>query len=447
MKVRIGILLVFFFLIAAQLVSARPVTLVTLGDSLTAGDGDDGIGGGYPPRLVARLQVPYPGSVLRQFGISGDTTTDLINKQLGPAVAALNAAPAANLKVAVVWIGSNDFFGFYNWTIHEAWCSGMGIDVCEDSELGMAADNVKTILSTLKAAGATIYVALLDDQSKRPVIADPVLRAATFPGITDEYAARMSTEIGVYNSRVQAHATTYGAHTVDFYHTTIFENWATLSDDGNHPNGAGYDVITTIWYNAIAGTPPPPPPPPPVVPEGINMAPVLHLLGDRPERTVLQEDFESWPLSGWTIVNNGGDCVWQSHPILPTWPNYAGSSGMAAAANSDFCGPGTTMNTDLLSPLLDLSMAEEATLTYVTSYNDYLFDADYAEVSISTDGGTSWASLLRWEEDHDRTGPGEVVTLDLTPYAGSIMTRLRFRYYAPDWDFWWMIDQVRVTRK
>ena len=292
MKFRIGILLVFFFLMAAQLVSARSVTLVTLGDSLTAGDGDDGIGGGYPPRLVARLQVPYPGSVLQQFGISGDTTTDLINKQLGPAVAALNAAPAANLKVAVVWIGSNDFFGFYNWTIHEAWCSGMGIDACEDSELGMAADNVKNILSTLEATGAAVYIALLDDQSKRPVITDPVLRAATFPGITDEYAARMSTEIAVYNSRVQTHAGTYGAHTVDFYHTTIFENWATLSADGNHPNGAGYDAITTIWYNAIAGSPPPPPPPPPVVPEGVNMAPVLHLLGDRDEREVLHQDFE-----------------------------------------------------------------------------------------------------------------------------------------------------------
>ena len=41
---------------------------------------------------------------------------------------------------------------------------------------------------------------------------------------------------------------------------------------------------------------------------------------------------------------------------------------------------------------------------------------------------------------------GETVTLDLTPYAGTIQTRLRFHYYGV-WDWWWMIDQVRVTRK
>ena len=44
-----------------------------------------------------------------------------------------------------------------------------------------------------------------------------------------------------------------GATTVDFFNTTIFENWATLSNDGNHPNGAGYDAIAMIWYQAITG--------------------------------------------------------------------------------------------------------------------------------------------------------------------------------------------------
>jgi hypothetical protein len=178
------------------------------------------------------------------------------------------------------------------------------------------------------------------------------------------------------------------------------------------------------------------------------MAPVLHLLRDRDEREVLHQDFEVWPPAGWSVIDNGGDCVWQSYPVLPTWPNYAGGDGKAAGANSDRCGNFTTMNTDLLSPVFDLSMAEEATLSYVASYNDYLGDPDYAEVSVSTDGGTTWTQLLRWEEvDYDKTGPGEAVTLNLTPYAGSIKTRLRFRYYAPAWDWWWMIDQVRVTRK
>ena len=245
------------FCVCASGSYGQPITLVTLGDSLTAGDGDETPIGGYPPRLLTRLLPGHPGSVLQQFGYSGHTTTDLINLQLTPAVAALNAAPATHLKIALVWIGSNDLFGFYEYTSQQDWC--MGTVACEEAEMGQAADNVNTILSTLKATGATLYIALLDDQSQRPVITDPVLRASAFPNITDEYAARMSTQLGVYNNRVKTHAATHGAQTVDFFNTTLFENWATLSPDGNHPNGAGYDAITTIWYNAINGAAPPPP--------------------------------------------------------------------------------------------------------------------------------------------------------------------------------------------
>lgn len=237
-------------------VAGQPVTLVTLGDSLTAGDGDEAGIGGYPPRLLLQLQVSHPGSVLQQFGQSGHTTGDLINIQLNPAVAALNNAPAANLKIALVWIGSNDLFGFYEFTAQQDWCIAMGIDACEASEFQQSADNVNTILAALQATGAAVYIALLDDQSRRPVITDPVLRAAAYPNITNEYATRMSTQVGVYNGRVQAHAVTHGARTVDFFNTTLFENWATLSPDGNHPNAAGYDLITAIWFKAVSNAPP-----------------------------------------------------------------------------------------------------------------------------------------------------------------------------------------------
>lgn len=253
MKLMKHFFLVLLLLMGAHFTEARPFTLVTLGDSLTAGDGDDGIGGGYPIRLMSKLQAASSGSALLQFGISGDTTTDLINKQLTPAVAALNAAPASNQKIALVWIGSNDFFGFYNYTITEGWCSRMGIETCENAEFGASAENVSTILAALQSTGAALYIALLDDQSKRPVITDAALRTATFPNISDEYAARMATNLSLYNSRVQTHAETYGAQTVDFFNTTIFETRVTLSDDGNHPNRAGYDAIADIWHHAVTG--------------------------------------------------------------------------------------------------------------------------------------------------------------------------------------------------
>ncbi len=248
-------LLVFTWLLLglfpAQLLLAQPITLVTLGDSLTAGDNDDGIGGGYPARLIALLQSEHPGSSLQNLGISGDTSNDLINKQLAPAVAILNAAPASDRKVALVWIGSNDLFGLYNSPVCQDYYAS--IEDCENTERGLYSGNIDQILSTLTATGAELYIALLDDQSKRPVMTDPALRMSQFDGITADDVTRMGVQIPLYNNEIQNRASSSGATTVDFFHTTIFQDPATLSDDGNHPNGAGYDLITGIWHQAVSG--------------------------------------------------------------------------------------------------------------------------------------------------------------------------------------------------
>jgi len=60
----------------------------------------------------------------------------------------------------------------------------------------------------------------------------------------------MSKRVTLYNQAISQLASQYSAVTVDFFHTTIFTNTATLADDGNHPNAAGYDIITNIWLNA-----------------------------------------------------------------------------------------------------------------------------------------------------------------------------------------------------
>lgn len=248
---RIIITAIFMFFIASQALS-QSVTLVTVGDSLTAGDGDDGIGGGYPARLLTMLQTDYPGSTLSNRAISGDTTQDLINKQLANAVSDLNAAPSGNLKIAIIWIGSNDLFGLYAGDVCTEYYTDLA--TCEQTEMGYSYASVNTILNDIKTTGAAIYISLLDDQSKRPVIKDTSLRNDTFPGITDDEVPRMSVQINKYNNQVKTYAGTHGAATVDFFNTTIFENSATLSDDGNHPNGAGYDAIAQIWYQSITGS-------------------------------------------------------------------------------------------------------------------------------------------------------------------------------------------------
>ncbi len=158
--------------------------------------------------------------------------------------------------------------------------------------------------------------------------------------------------------------------------------------------------------------------------------------------TVLSEDFEAWPPTGWTIQNNGGDCVWESTATTGR-TNYAGGDGEAAVADADDCGGGTTMDTELITPAMDLSGGGTATLDFVASYN-WLASGDLFEVNVSSDGGTTWTNILSWAEDHDAYGPGEAVSLDLTPYA-SATTLVSFHFVAPGWNWWAEVDQVRVT--
>lgn len=245
---RVIIILIVLFLSVPQAI-AQPITLVTLGDSLTVGDGDE-IGGGYPRRLLALLQRSYPGSTLNNLAQSGWTSQDLINTQLAPAVNLLRSAPVANLKIAVVWIGSNDLFGLYNWVCDNDY--GNNYLRCEADDRQFYRENINQIVRTLKATGARVYIALLDNQSRRPVMTDPALRNSSFDRITATDVQRMSLQVLHYNNIIRNAASTIGAVMAYFFNTTIFETWATLSEDGNHPNAAGYNQIADIWYQVIS---------------------------------------------------------------------------------------------------------------------------------------------------------------------------------------------------
>jgi|GEM_PF-1337545 len=160
----------------------------------------------------------------------------------------------------------------------------------------------------------------------------------------------------------------------------------------------------------------------------------------------VDEDFESpFPPLDWTVVNNGGTCTWTRNDAFATpRPNYAGGVGFCADADSDKCGSGSTMDTELRTMVLDLSVVHTATLSYVAAYNDLGAGGDLADTDVSTDGGATWTTLQRWDEDHSPNGPGELVTLNLTPYAFQDNVMVRFHYYTATYDWWWEVDQVQV---
>ena len=222
-----------------------PITLITLGDSLTQGDGDD-TGLGYPGRLLKKVNIIRPDTTLLNLGQSGWSSDALIagdlglESQLTQAISEAEAATAAGrYPVALLWIGSNDLWYLYEY--------GDGSVESERNDLNRFAANLDAIIGRLKDAGAEVIVAKLDDQSKRPV----AIKGEAFVSIPPEELNKMSAQVVQYNLIIEEKAAQYNAMTVDFYSTDIFTNPATLYDDGNHPNHVGYNLIAQIWFEAL----------------------------------------------------------------------------------------------------------------------------------------------------------------------------------------------------
>lgn len=233
-----------------------PVVLIALGDSLTEGSGDYDSGIGFPGRLLDKINTLRPGSTLHNLGRSGWSSDDLIKgnqdglSQLEEALKIAATAKAAGLPVlATVWIGSNDL-----WYLYEYGPDPMTVD-SEDADVVNFRNNIRTILFELKAAGVSAFIAQGDDQSLRPVVANPPNPAEpAFPAISADDRQRMASQIRNYNLVIAELASQAGAGLVDFYHTSLFTDPNTLDGDGNHPNSTGYDMIADLWFGAIQPT-------------------------------------------------------------------------------------------------------------------------------------------------------------------------------------------------
>ncbi len=156
----------------------------------------------------------------------------------------------------------------------------------------------------------------------------------------------------------------------------------------------------------------------------------------------LMANFEdkTFPPAGWTVVNNGGTCEWAGDDPEGRG-NLTGGTGKFAIADSDACGSGTTMNTDLVSPPFDVSGLSQVNLSFAYDYNN-LSSSEVAAADVSADGGATWVNVVTWTTD--QRGPA-TFTQDVTALlAGSTQARVRFHYYAPGWDWWWEVDNVVV---
>jgi hypothetical protein len=102
------------------------------------------------------------------------------------------------------------------------------------------------------------------------------------------------------------------------------------------------------------------------------------------------------------------------------------------------------MDTELRTPVLNLSSASTARLLFKTDFRYYSSSpAEVADVDVSVNGAAGpWTNV--WKRTGDYRGPRTEV-VDLTALAaGRSNVMLRFHYYNANFDYWWEIDDVVV---
>ncbi len=148
------------------------------------------------------------------------------------------------------------------------------------------------------------------------------------------------------------------------------------------------------------------------------------------------EEFEGFfPPTDWALINNGGTCVWERNDVTAR-SNIAGS-GYCAVADSDWCGSGTSMDTDLISPSFDLTRLSTATLEF-DYYYDHLF-GDFFAVDYSIDSGSTWLNIHTWTSDANGH-----YTVDVSSACGNDVL-FKWHYMADSWDWYALVDNVHFT--
>ena len=171
--------------------AGAPITLVALGDSLTAGYGL-GPDEGFVPQLQAALAARGHNVLLRNGGVSGDTSTG--------GLARLDWAVAADVQAVIVELGANDML------------RGIAPDVTRA--------NLTALIKRLQARGIKVMLT--------------GMMAA--PNLGEAYAAR-------FNPIYPQIAEQFGLVFYPFFLDGVAGQPALNLPDGIHPNATGIAII------------------------------------------------------------------------------------------------------------------------------------------------------------------------------------------------------------
>ena len=144
--------------------------------------------------------------------------------------------------------------------------------------------------------------------------------------------------------------------------------------------------------------------------------------------------------TGWAIINNVGTLGWSFNDPGGRG-NLTGGTGNFGIADSDDAGS-VAMDTELRSPVMNLSTLSAVTLTFKTDFNSY--STEIADVDVSTNGAAGpWTNVWR-KSGADYRGP-KTEAVNLTAIAGGqANVMLRFHYYDANYEWWWQVDDVQL---
>src|SRR5262249_39687986 len=104
----------------------------------------------------------------------------------------------------------------------------------------------------------------------------------------------------------------------------------------------------------------------------------------------LSETFDGTTVpAGWTVVNNTADGGWAFTDERHRG-NLTGGDGGFAIVDSDLIGPARTEDTELRSPVLDLSGQSGTVVGFNSDYRG--FPTSTADVDVSVDSGQTWTT-------------------------------------------------------
>ncbi len=141
--------------------------------------------------------------------------------------------------------------------------------------------------------------------------------------------------------------------------------------------------------------------------------------------------------TGWTVTNATSIGGWAFDDTSE--PNQTGGTGGFAIADAKKLGLGADIESNLDSPVYDLTHVDNPVIGFHSDYNEMYGGGVW--VSLSTDGGTTWTQV--WKADDGR-GP-KLETIPVPQAAHQSDVRIRFHYgLSTSWDYWWAIDDAFI---